>query len=99
MSLQEDASNRLAGTHVLFKRATMSVMKILRAFPRTEAIKRSFIVASDPDKSRQKSRSTYYVPDNREAEEPVTCDDTTADNDDGVIPTGEDMSRRGVPIA
>ena len=83
----------------LFKRATTSDGK-LASFPEDvsvpQAIKRSFIVTSDPDKSRQKSRWTY-VPDNREAEELVTRDDTTADNEDGVIPTGEDMSTAGLP--
>ena len=105
MSLQEDACNRLAGTHVLLKRATMSDQN-LASFPEDEsvpqAIKRSFMTTSDPYKSREKSRSTNVS--DREAEEPVTCDDATAENDHGVvidyvgvIPTGDDMSAEGCP--
>lgn len=88
MKWQQDASNRLAGEHILFRRASRS-QENLDSFPEDGSVPRailnSFIQTSDPDKTRQKSRSTY-VPDNREAEVPVADDDAAADTDeDGVV--------------
>lgn len=108
MDFQRDSSRRLAGKHHLFHRATMSQAN-LETFPQDgsvpHAIWKSLIATSDPDKTRQKARSTY-VPDNRETEVPVTSDEgNDADDTDaafvidnvGVIPSGEDVSQEGRP--
>ena len=108
MNLQRDVDNRLAGRHVLFHRAKLSGDN-LRTFPEDGSVPQeifnSIILCSDPDKSRDKTRSTY-VPDNREQEVPVTDDDETDTidgNDDfvidnlGVIPSGRDTSAEGRP--
>lgn len=107
LNFQKDVGNRLAGKHVLFHRAKES-LENLATYSRDggvpPAILRSVIEASDPRKSRQKARSTY-VPDNREAEAPVTADDIADANDNdvcvidnvGVMPSGADISAEGRP--
>lgn len=110
MRLQQDADNRLASEHVLFRRATMSE-EIFQSIPEdgyvAQQILESLIPASDPNKLRQKARSTYD-PDNTEAEVPVAANDNNADstvNDAaivienvGVVPYGDDISAEGRPV-
>lgn len=108
LSFQRDASNRLAGKHILFHRATMSAEN-LQSFPEDGSVPRhiynSLIETSDPNNSQQKARSTY-VPDNREPEIPVTATDDVNSNVDpaafvidnvGVMPSGSDISSEGRP--
>lgn len=106
MEFQKDRHNRLAGKHVLFSRAQESIEN-LETYPVDgavpPAILEAVIEASDPNKSREKARSTY-VPDNREAEVPVNAadDDDHAETDApfvldnvGVMPSADDISAEG----